>query len=199
MITKSDVFNHLRSLMKNKQLTQKQVDTADYIISKHGLMTLQDLLNYQPIEKPTSISKHGLNLIKQFEGFKGTAYQDSAGVWTIGYGTTKYPNLERVKKGDTCTPIQAEQYLMNDCNWVTDCINKQVTVTLNQNQYDSLASFVYNIGATAFAKSTLLNYLNQGQIDLAAKQFDRWTIVGGRVVAGLSNRRKAEKALFLKV
>ena len=199
MITKSDVFNHLRSLMSNNQLNQKQVDTADYIISKHGLMTLQDLIGYVSSNKPTELSKAGLNLLKQFEGFKGTAYQDSAGVWTIGYGTTKYPSLERVKKGDTCTPIQAEQYLMNDCNWVTDCINKQVTVTLNQNQFDALASFVYNVGATAFIKSTLLKYLNDGLYDLAANQFDRWTIAGGRVVAGLSNRRKAEKALFLKV
>ena len=199
MTNKAEVFDHLRSLMKNNQLTQKQVDTADYIISKHGLMTLQDLLNYQSIDKPSSISKAGYNLIKSFEGYKGTAYLDSASIWTIGFGTTKYPNLERVKKGDTCTPLQAEQWLMNDCKWVTDCINKQVTVTLNQNQFDALASFVYNVGATAFIKSTLLNYLNQGQIDLAANQFDRWTIASGRVVAGLSNRRKAEKALFLKV
>ena len=89
-------------------------------------------------------SQSGVNLIKGFEGKRLNAYDDGVGVWTIGYGTIKYPNGIRVKKGDTCTESQAESYLKNDLVKFENAINRLVKVPLNQNQFDALSSFTYN-------------------------------------------------------
>ena len=80
-------------------------------------------------------SNSGINLIKGFEGKRLKAYDDGVGVWTIGFGTIKYPNGVRVKKGDTCTESQAEQYLRNDLVVFENAINRLVKVPLNQNQF----------------------------------------------------------------
>ncbi|OCY91085.1 lysozyme, partial [Acinetobacter pittii] len=106
-------------------------------------------------------SNAGLNLIKGFEGKRLNAYDDGVGVWTIGFGTIKYPNGVRVKKGDTCTEQQAETYLKNDLTKFEVAINKLVKVPLTQNQFDALASFTYNLGETNLANSTLLKKLNK--------------------------------------
>ncbi|HDI1575870.1 lysozyme [Acinetobacter baumannii] len=143
-------------------------------------------------------SSEGLNLIKGFEGKRLTSYDDGVGVWTIGYGTIKYPNGVRVKKGDTCTERQAETYLKNDLNRFEVAINKLVKVPLSQNQFDALASFTYNLGETNLANSTLLKKLNKGDYQGAADQFLVWNKAGGKVMKGLVRRREAERALFLK-
>ncbi|MDC4348885.1 lysozyme [Acinetobacter baumannii] len=143
-------------------------------------------------------SSEGLNLIKGFEGKRLTSYDDGVGVWTIGYGTIKYPNGVRVKKGDTCTERQAETYLKNDLNRFEVAINKLVKVPLSQNQFDALASFTYNLGETSLANSTLLKKLNKGDYQGAADQFLVWNKAGGKVMKGLVRRREAERALFLK-
>lgn len=143
-------------------------------------------------------SSEGLNLIKGFEGKRLTSYDDGVGVWTIGYGTIKYPNGVRVKKGDTCTERQAETYLKNDLNRFEVAINKLVKVPLSQNQFDALASFTYNLGETNLANSTLLKKLNKGDYQGAADQFLAWKKAGGKVMKGLIRRREAERALFLK-
>lgn len=143
-------------------------------------------------------SNSGLNLIKGFEGKRLTSYDDGVGVWTIGYGTIKYPNGVRVRKGDTCTEQQAEDYLRNDLAKFEAAINKLVKVTLTQNQFDALASFTYNLGETNLANSTLLKKLNKGDYQGAADQFLVWNKAGGKVMKGLVRRREAERALFLK-
>ncbi|OTU69733.1 MULTISPECIES: lysozyme [Acinetobacter calcoaceticus/baumannii complex] len=143
-------------------------------------------------------SSEGLNLIKGFEGKRLTSYDDGVGVWTIGYGTIKYPNGVRVKKGDTCTERQAETYLKNDLNRFEVAINKLVKVPLSQNQFDALASFTYNLGETNLANSTLLKKLNKSDYQGAADQFLVWNKAGGKVMKGLVRRREAERALFLK-
>ncbi len=143
-------------------------------------------------------SSEGLNLIKGFEGKRLTSYDDGVGIWTIGYGTIKYPNGVRVKKGDTCTERQAETYLKNDLNRFEVAINKLVKVPLSQNQFDALASFTYNLGETNLANSTLLKKLNKGDYQGAADQFLVWNKAGGKVMKGLVRRREAERALFLK-
>ncbi|MFP0401323.1 lysozyme [Acinetobacter nosocomialis] len=143
-------------------------------------------------------SNAGLNLIKGFEGKRLNAYDDGVGVWTIGFGTIKYPNGVRVKKGDTCTEQQAETYLKNDLTKFEVAINKLVKVPLTQNQFDALVSLTYNIGSGAFNNSTLLKKLNKGDYQGAADQFLVWNKAGGKVMKGLVRRREAERALFLK-
>lgn len=139
----------------------------------------------------------GLDLIKQFEGLRLKAYDDGVGVWTIGYGTIRYPNGVRVKSGDTCTKEQAEQYLKTDLDSFENVINTKVKVTLTQNQFDALACFVYNVGATNFSNSTLLRKLNAKDYSGAADQLLRWNKAGGKVMNGLTRRREAERKLFL--
>lgn len=143
-------------------------------------------------------SNAGLNLIKGFEGKRLNAYDDGVGVWTIGFGTIKYPNGARVRKGDACTEQQAEDYLRNDLAKFEAAINKLVKVPLTQNQFDALASFTYNLGETNLANSTLLKKLNKSDYQGAAEQFLRWNKAGGKVMKGLVRRREAERALFLK-
>lgn len=143
-------------------------------------------------------SQSGVNLIKGFEGKRLKAYDDGVGVWTIGFGTIKYPNGTRVKKGDTCTELQAESYLKNDLIKFENAINKLVKVALNQNQFDALASFTYNLGETNLANSTLLRKLNAKNYTGASNEFLKWNRAGGRVLTGLVRRRESERSLFLK-
>ena len=140
-----------------------------------------------------NISQTGIDLIKQFEGLRLEAYQCSAGVWTIGWGHTS-----GVKQGDKITTEQALDFLRSDLEKFENAINNLVTVKLNQNQYDALVSFVFNIGINAFKQSTMLKFLNNNSFPLAAGQFDRWIKSHGKVLEGLVKRRKAEKELFLK-
>ena len=137
-------------------------------------------------------SKKGIDLIKKFEGIKTKAYKCPAGVWTIGYGHTK-----DVKKGDTCTMAQAIEFLKEDLRVFEGAIDDLVKVELNQNQFDALVSFVYNVGSGAFQDSTLRKFLNAGHFPLAAGQFDRWVYAKGVKLEGLVKRRAAEKELFL--
>lgn len=138
-------------------------------------------------------SETGLNLIKKFEGFRAEAYKCPAGVWTIGYGHTN-----GVKKGMIIDELKAGTFLSIDVQKYEYAINTSVKVKLNQNQFDALVSFVYNVGTGAFKKSTMLKFLNEKHFPLAAGQFDRWNKVKGVVCQGLVNRRKSEKELFLK-
>ncbi len=144
------------------------------------------------------ISNNGLNLIKQFEGLRLAAYDDGAGVWTIGYGTIKYPNGVRVKHGDKITQAQADQYIANDVATFERAVNMLVNVPLNQNQFDALVSFTYNLGATNLSASTLLKKLNSKDYNGAAGEFQKWNKAGGKVMTGLVRRRKAEMELFNK-
>ncbi|MFK7073950.1 lysozyme, partial [Acinetobacter baumannii] len=119
-------------------------------------------------------------------------------VWTIGTGTTVYPNGVKVKKGDTCTAEQAKTYFKHDLAKFEKTVNESVTVPLNQNQFDALVSLTYNIGSGAFNNSTLLKKLNKRDYQGAADQFLVWNKAGGKVMKGLVRRREAERALFLK-
>lgn len=137
------------------------------------------------------ISEEGLGLIRHFEGCKLEAYQDSVGVWTIGYGHTV-----GVREGTTCTEDEAEQYLREDIKRVETCVDKSVSADLTQGEFDSLCSFAFNLGCTALRNSTLLRLVNDGRMDEAAEQFRRWTHAGGRELPGLVTRRQAERELF---
>ena len=144
------------------------------------------------------ISQNGLDLIKKYEGYRDTAYVCPAGVMTIGYGTTRI-NGNPVKRGMKCTREQAQQWLEADVNDFLVSAERLIdkNIELNQNQIDSIASFVYNIGIGNFKKSTLLKHLNDGFFILAANEFARWNKGGGRVLKGLTERRAEESELFL--
>ena len=187
------IFDFLRKISGGK-LTQKQVDAADKLIAT-AYDDLNDMLGIATDEM--HISPSGIDLICNFEGKRLTAYDDGVGVWTIGFGTTVYPNGIKVMKGDTCTEAQAKTYMAHDLKKFEATVNKAVTVQLNQNQFDALLSLAYNIGASAFSQSTLVKKLNANDIRGAADQFDVWVNAGGKRMQGLVNRRAKEKALFL--
>lgn len=143
------------------------------------------------------ISKLGLELIEYFEGCELKAYQDTGNVWTIGIGSTIVDG-KPVKKGMTCTRQQAYEYLVEHLNkHVTPYIEKFVDVPLNQNQFDAISSFIYNLGAGSFQKSTLLKKLNAGDYNGAADEFLKWVKDNGKTLDGLVKRRTAERKLFL--
>lgn len=133
------------------------------------------------------------NLTKQFEGCKLEAYLDSGGVPTIGYGHTK-----GVRIGQKITQEQADQFLIEDMKQAEDAVNRLVKVVLSQNQFDACVDFVFNLGEGNFSKSTLLKLINQGRLKEAADEFPKWNLCAGKPLAGLTRRRLAEQALFLK-
>lgn len=139
------------------------------------------------------LTKEGLDLIKKFEGLSLEAYRCPAGLWTIGYGHTKF-----VQQGDQITEKEANAYLIKDLQWAEHVVDYSIGVQLSDNQYSALVSLVFNIGKQAFLRSTLRRYLNHGNYLRAANELLRWNKVGTRVLKGLERRRKAEKALFEK-
>ena len=143
------------------------------------------------------ISEKGMKLISNFEGLRLNAYQDSVGVWTIGFGTTVFPHGKSVQDGDCCTIQQAEAYMLHDLARFENAVSKAVIVPLQQHQFDALVSLAYNIGINAFQNSTLVKLLNTGNYLAASQQFDVWIKAGGQTIQGLVNRRAIEKALFL--
>ena len=142
-------------------------------------------------------SDKGIALIKQFEGCKLTAYQDSVGVWTIGYGWTKPVDGKPIRAGMTIKQETAERLLKTGLVSYENDVSRLVKVDLTQGQFDALVSFTYNLGARSLSTSTLLRKLNAGDYAGAADEFLRWNKAGGKVLNGLTRRREAERALFL--
>lgn len=142
-------------------------------------------------------SKKGIALIKQFEGCKLTAYQDSVGVWTIGYGWTQPVDGKPIRAGMTIKQETAERLMKTGLVSYESDVSRLVKVGLTQGQFDALVSFTYNLGARSLSTSTLLRKLNAGDYAGAADEFLRWNKAGGKVLNGLTRRREAERALFL--
>lgn len=159
----------------------------------HGKLSLPQPEQQTSQEKPTRTSQVGINLIKEFEGFRHDAYQDSAGVWTIGYGHTL-----TARPGMRISRSEGERLLRQDLVRFETAVRDRVTVSLTQNQFDALVSFAFNVGVGAFSKSTLLRLLNQGDYTGAKKEFRRWVHAGGRRLQGLVRRRDREAQLFAK-
>lgn len=142
--------------------------------------------------KPTKTSDRGIDLIKEFEGLRLTAYKCAAGVWTIGYGHT-----EGVTGAMVITEATADELLARDLAKFETVVSELVKVEINQNQFDSLVSFAFNCGLANLAKSTLLKKLNGGRpVGEVQAEFLRWNKAGGKVIAGLVKRRNAEACLF---
>lgn len=165
--------------------------------------------NQTPIEKeretapgyrpslPKKASQNCLELIEHFEGFHPDAYPDPVGIPTIGIGTIKYPNGEKVKLGESCTREQAFEWLMFELEEKTKEVNEMVKVDMTQNEFDALLSFAYNCGNSALRESTLLRKFNAGDIAGAGAEFLKWNKANGKVLPGLTRRRNAERNLFL--
>lgn len=145
-----------------------------------------------------SISKVGIDLIKSFEGCYLKAYKCPAGVWTIGWGTTEPIDGVKPHEGMVITQKQADELLIKNLKGYENAVNKYVTYSINQNQFDALVSFAYNCGNGALKTSTLLKKLNAGDVHGAANEFLRWNKANGKVLNGLTRRREAERKLFLK-
>lgn len=139
-------------------------------------------------------SANAYNLVKASEGLKLAAYPDpgSGGApWTIGYGST-----HGVTKGMTINLAEAQARLVLDIEAAGNVVESARTVPVNQNQFDALCDFVFNLGTGNFKASTLLKKLNAGDYAGAAVEFPKWTKASGKVMPGLVKRRAAERELF---
>lgn len=149
------------------------------------------------------LSDHGETIIKGFEGLRLSAYHDSAGVWTIGYGSTRYHDGKVVKPGDKLADkTQADALFRNTLDEYVNAVKNKTHVPLTQNQFDALVSFTYNTGI--FSGKTLFIKLNEGDYAAAADQFLVWNKItdphtGKKVECKvLTARRQKERALFMK-
>lgn len=150
------------------------------------------------------LSEQGVKLIKSFEGLRLTAYRDIAGIWTIGYGSTRYHDGRAVKPGDKlANEVQASALFGNTLGQYEDAVNNYVSVPLSQNQFDALVSFTYNEGTGALKGSTLLKKLNEKDYQAAAGQLLIWNKITDPQTGQkeesvtLKVRRASERQLFL--
>lgn len=148
--------------------------------------------------KITKISKKGLDLIKKFEGLKLKPYLCSAGVPTIGYGNTLYENGKKVSLKDTIiTEQRATELLSNSLQNLEQHVDSFCRDDINQNQFDALVSFAFNLGPYNLKSSTLLKKVNKNPNDPTIRnEFMRWTKAGGKVLKGLVERRQCEADLY---
>ena len=140
----------------------------------------------------------GLAIIRGFEGFEAAPYRCPAGVWTIGYGSTRTPEGAPVTaETGPITEAEAAAWMARDLERYERAVEAYVTVPVNDNQFSALVSFTYNLGSGNLRASTLRQKLNRGDYEGAAGEFPKWRRAGGRVLKGLVRRRAAERALFL--
>lgn len=145
------------------------------------------------------ISDAGIALIKSFEGFRSRPYKDAVGINTIAYGATYYPDGRRVRMTDPpLSEAEGDMLLRYQVRAYADGIERYAQVPLTQSQFDALTSWAYNVGLEAARTSTLMRLLNSGDYEGAADQLPRWNRAGGRVLAGLTRRRLAEREMFLE-
>lgn len=140
-------------------------------------------------------SQKGIDLIKEFEGFRKEAYLCPGLVWTIGYGHTK-----GVRQGDVITEREAEQFLRENLQDAEDIVDRMITAEIDQNQFDALVSLVYNIGSGNFHDSTIRRLINEGCLDIRKLEhaWKMWKKSRGKTLSGLIRRREAEFNLYKK-
>lgn len=131
-------------------------------------------------------------MIKKHEALRLKAYMPTPNdVPTIGWGHTK-----GVRMGDVITKAQAQKFFEEDVAWAVEAVNKRVKVPLNQNQFDALVSWTFNVGAGAMASSTLVRKLNAGNYEAVRTELPRWNKQKGKTLRGLTKRRAEEVELF---
>ena len=139
-----------------------------------------------------------LDIITTFEGFSSVPYRCPAGVWTIGYGSTRCPDRSRVTQ-DTppLTREEALTWVRHELARMEYDVARLVRVPLTENQFGALVSFTYNVGSGNLKASTLRQKLNRGDVEGALREFPKWRRAGGKILLGLVRRREAEKQLFV--
>lgn len=139
------------------------------------------------------MGKKGIDLIKHFEGFRPTVYRCAAGVPTLGFGSTHGITMD----SPPITEEEGIELLMLDIAKFERAVERLITAPLNQNQFDALVSFSFNLGSGSLQNSTLRRRVNRSEYERAADEFPRWVFAGGRKLKGLVRRRYAERELFL--
>lgn len=142
------------------------------------------------------MTEEGLALIRHFEGFRGTAYRDAVGVWTIGYGHTSMAGPPQVKPGQVMSRESAAHILVQDVEMFAKGVADAVLVLLSDAQFSALVSFAYNVGLGAFRKSSVLKAVNAGDVAAVSRRLNLWVKAGGRTLPGLVKRRAAEGGMF---
>jgi lysozyme len=142
------------------------------------------------------MTDEGLDLIKHFEGFRGAAYRDPVGIWTIGYGHTSMAGTPEVTAGLTVSETEAGEILARDVETFATGVRALVRVALSDGQFSALVSFAYNVGLGALKKSSVLTAVNARDFAAVPRRLQLWTRAGGHVLPGLMRRRAAEAALF---
>ncbi|NEQ44817.1 MAG: lysozyme [Leptolyngbya sp. SIOISBB] len=152
-----------------------------------------------PAPPPTTgqINEDGIIIVKSFEGLELQAYQDSVGIWTIGYGHTSMAGPPQVVPGMVITEAEADEILRRDLDLFEAGVTRGLTIATNSDQYSAMVSFAFNVGLGAYRDSTLLRKHNAGDFAGAADEFLRWVNAGGQFLPGLLRRRRAERALYL--
>ena len=206
-----DFFNWLRSMQDDKRLSQNEVDTANELLKtttperlKVWLIEVNDWDTEQSKNGLMQLSKAGVDYIKKFEAYRAKPYQDSKGVWTIGYGNTYWPNGKRVAPSDKpiteAEAAELKRFITNRdfVPSVNVMLRDEIKAgKVTQNMFDALVSLAYNIGTGALAGSTVIRKLKAGDIKAAADAFRLFNKSGGRVLQGLINRREEERKIFL--
>jgi lysozyme len=148
-------------------------------------------------KKEKTASSKCISIIKTFEGFSTEPYKCPAGVWTIGYGSTRYADGTRVSANDKpITENEATSIMYSTLQTYIDAVNRYIYVNITQNQFDALVSFAYNLGTKALLNSTLLRMINDSNFLGASQEFGKWVHADGKVFEGLVARREQERILF---
>jgi lysozyme len=143
-----------------------------------------------------NLSDNGYDVIKTFEGVRNKSYKDSVGIWTVGIGFITVDG-QKVNENTVLTDDQIKEQFFIQIAKYEDAVNNNVTSELNQNQFDALVSFTFNLGSGALKSSTLLKKVNLDPSDSTIKnEFLKWNKAGGRVIDGLTKRRQAEANLY---
>jgi lysozyme len=143
-----------------------------------------------------NMTDEGLDLIKQFEGFRTAAYRDPVGVWTIGYGHTSMAGEPAVAAGLVVTEAEASEILARDVALFAKGVRQLLRIDVTDGQFSALVSFAYNVGLGALKKSSVLTAVNARDFAAVPRRLQLWTKAGGHVLPGLVKRRAAEAALF---
>ena len=186
-MNRKPIFDAVRSLL-GRGFNDFEVAKIDRAIDA----AIADPIELGP-SKVLTVSKAGVDLIKEFEGCKLTAYKCSAGVPTIGWGATRI-NGKPVTMGLRITQEMADELLLGDIERHADPVRDMVKGYATQGQFDALVSFAFNLGVNALRRSTLLRKHMEGDHAGAADEFAKWTLAGGRRLKGLVRRRAAEAA-----
>jgi lysozyme len=203
-MNRKPIFDKIRKLL-GRGFTQEEVRQIDAVIDNavRGAAV-------EPVPSRMKTGPEGIALMKRFEGLARVrrdglieAYPDpgtGGEPWTIGWGSTGEDpfNGGRIRRGTVWTRAQCDQRFEHHLAQFERAVNDAVTVPTSQSQFDALVSLTYNIGPSAFANSTLLRLHNKRQFGEAAAQFLRWNRAGGRVMQGLTNRRRAEAELYAR-